>query len=42
MYFTSGPGGQQRRAPRNKRQLETVFAKLLDKPAFDIERSDYS
>jgi integrase len=39
-YFTTGPGGQQRRAGRNKRQLETVFGKLLDKPVFDIGRSE--
>jgi integrase len=39
-YFTTGPGGRQRRAARNKRQLETVFAKLLDKPVFDIGRSE--
>jgi integrase len=39
-YFSTGPGGQQRRAARNKQQLETVFAKLLDKPVLNIERSE--
>ena len=39
-YFSTGPGGQQRRAARNKRQLETVFATLLEKPVLDIERTE--
>ena len=39
-YFSTGPGGQQRRAARNRRQLETVFAELLDKPVLDIERAE--
>jgi hypothetical protein len=28
-YFTKGPGGQRRRAARNKRLVETVFRKAL-------------
>ena len=39
-YFAKGPGGQQRRAMRNKRQLETVFAKLLHKPVLDVGRAE--
>lgn len=39
-YFSTGPGGQQRRAARNTRQLETVFAQLLDKPVLDIKRAE--
>jgi integrase len=39
-YFTNGPGAQQRRAMRSKRQLETVFAKVLDKPVLDMERAE--
>ena len=37
-YFTNGPGGQRRRAAKNKKQLETVFAKLLNKPVLDLSR----
>ena len=39
-YFTNGRGGQQRRAAKNKRLLETVFAAVLNKPVLDIERSE--
>lgn len=39
-YFTNGPGGQQRRAAKSKRLLETVFAKTLTKPVLDIERAE--
>jgi integrase len=39
-YFSTGPGGQQRRASRNKRQLETVFVQMLDKPLLDIQRAE--
>jgi integrase len=39
-YFSTGPGGQQRRAARNRRQLETVFAKVLSKPVLDIKRAE--
>lgn len=39
-YFGTGPGAQQRRAARNRRQLETVFAQLLEKPVIDIERAE--
>jgi integrase len=35
-YFTKGPGGQRRRAARNKRLLETVFRKVLGGPMMDI------
>ena len=38
-YFTSGIGGKQRRAARTKQVLETVFAKVLDTPAADVERT---
>jgi integrase len=37
-YFTNGPGGQQRRAAKNKRLLETLFATVLNKPVLDVER----
>jgi integrase len=37
-YFTNGPGGQQRRAAKNKQLLETVFATVLNKPVLDVER----
>jgi len=39
-YFTGGPGGQQRRAAKNKHLLGTVFAKLLNKPILDIQRAE--
>ncbi|HML07276.1 MAG TPA: integrase family protein [Xanthobacteraceae bacterium] len=39
-YFTKGPGGQLRRGSKSKRHLETVFAKLLNKPVLDIERAE--
>jgi len=39
-YFTSGPGGQQRRAAKNRHLLGTVFGRLLDKPILDIEHAE--
>jgi integrase len=39
-YFTNGPGAQQRRAAKSKRQLETVFDRALAKPVLDIERAE--
>jgi len=39
-YFMNGPGAQQRRAMASKKQLEAVFAKVLHKPALDLERTE--
>jgi integrase len=39
-YFTKGPGAQQRRAKRSRRQLETVFAKVLANPVLDMQRAE--
>jgi integrase len=36
-YFTTGPGGQQKRAADNKRLLLTVFAKALAQPTLDLD-----
>jgi integrase len=40
VYFTNGPGGQQRRAVQNRQLLESVFSKVLHKPGLDIERAE--
>jgi integrase len=37
-YFEKGPGVHHRRADRDQQLLRTVFAKLLDKPAFELQR----
>lgn len=39
-YFTNRPGGQLRRALKNRQLLETVFDKVLNKPVLDIERTE--
>jgi integrase len=39
-YFDHGPGKDQRRAHRSKRLVLTVFDKLLDGAALDLERSE--
>jgi integrase len=39
-YFTKGPGGQRRRAARNKRLVETVFRKALGRPMLDVPGSE--
>ena len=40
LYFTNGPGATQRRAPRNRQLLLTVFKDLASRSALDIERTD--
>ena len=39
-YFENGPGSHQRRGQRSKQLVLTVFDKLLDKPALDLERPE--
>ena len=39
-YFTNGLGGHQRRASKNRQHVESVFAKVLNKPVLDIERAE--
>jgi integrase len=36
-YYTTGPGGQRRRAAGNKRLLLTVFNKALTRSTFDLD-----
>jgi integrase len=36
-YFTTGPGGQQKRAPHNRRLVLTVFANTLARPTLDLD-----
>jgi integrase len=38
VYYTNGPGKEQRRADESLTMLRAVFAGLLDKPALDIKR----
>jgi integrase len=37
MYYTKGPGSNRRRAGRDKQLLQTVFARVLDKPIHDLD-----
>jgi integrase len=39
-YYSKGPGSRQRRAVQSKKQLQTVFANLLNRPLLDIERTE--
>ena len=38
-YFTKGPGSQRRRAAETKQIIETVFEKVLNNTAFDLDRA---
>lgn len=38
IYFAEGPGSTQRQGAKTKRLLQTVFAKVLDNAALDLER----
>jgi integrase len=39
-YFTTGPGGQRKRAAGNKRLLLTVFQKALVRPTLDLDGAE--
>ncbi len=39
-YFTTGPGGQRKRAAGNKRLLLTVFEKALARPTLDLDGAE--
>lgn len=39
MYFTTGPGSQNRRSAKNKQLLKTVFQDVLGVPLLDLQRA---
>ena len=40
MYYIKGPGSDRRRAGRDKQLLQTVFARVLDKPMHDLDDTE--